>query len=100
MKNVYELTSKEKDKFKEQFNETSFAKTNNQLRLLTLLAAMAGVVVSGTMAFLVEDGYKIQETLSIIKGGTAFSFAIFIILTLYGSISFNRWLKIKHKIDY
>lgn len=100
MKNVYELSSDDKSKFRKEFNKLSFTKDVNIVRGPALFIAMFGAFFMGVCDGLAEDGVISQSIVSLVDSITILSGMLFVALEVYLDIAFTRWMKIKHKVEY
>ena len=102
MKNIYELNKEEKNKLREEFNKLPYTKRINKPRFITLLTTILGCFLTGVTDGISEDTLNINlKTISnTIMDISILSLISFIILTIILEISFIRWMKIKHKIEY
>ena len=101
MKNLYELTSKEKDTYRDEFNKLPFTKKINKERFPAILLAFFGILTCGFLDGLMEDsGYKLQDITDTIGFISILSLVTFVALSIYLHFSFIRWMKIKHDIEY
>ena len=101
MKNIYELTSKEKDSYRSEFNKLESTKKINKKRFLSLSLLFFGGIVIGIFECLIAEGYTFLEEYTIYA--IIITIAVFIDYLFYeinSRISFARWLKIKHSIEY
>ena len=100
MKNIYELDSKDKGKFREEFNKLKFAKDINIFRAITLFTTLFCFFTSTMLMCLeLESG----EAIIIADFATnvgILSILVYAVLDIYLNVSFVRWIKIKHKIEY
>ena len=100
MKNIYELSKQDKDKYRDEFNKLKFTKDVNIIRAPSLFIAIVAAFTSGFLSGLAEDVAKLQ-TWSDYAGMVAIlALILFSILEVYLNISFIRWMKIKHNIEY
>lgn len=100
MKNIYEITQKDKDKYREEFNKLKFTKNINATRGPALCISIIGMIIICAMCFVMNKTANVQAYLIIVEFITGIAIATFIILQIYLSISFVRWMKIKHNIEY
>lgn len=101
MKNIYELSTKEKDKYRDEFNKLESTKKINKKRFISLVVLFFGGLVVCILECLIEDGNKFLENFDDIAiFFTAITFLEFSFYEVYSRISFIRWLKIKYNIEY
>lgn len=101
MKNFYELSTKDKDKYREEFNKLKFTKDINVGRGSSLFLVIAGMIVSGFLSVIAEEeGIDLKGLIDIIDMVWMLSLGIFVILEIYCNITFKRWMKIKHNVEY
>ncbi len=100
MKNIYEITQKDKDKYREQFNKLKFTKNINSTRGPALCISIIGMILICAISFVMNKGVDLKGYLSVVEFITGVAIATFIILQAYLSIAFVRWMKIKHNIEY
>jgi hypothetical protein len=100
MKNIYELEVEEKNKFRGEFNKLKFTKDVNVVRGPALFIAMFGMIACGILTGMIEDGVNLQVIYDIVQPIVYLAFVVFVLLEIYLNISFKRWMKIKHKIEY
>ena len=100
MKNIYELSTKDKDKYRGEFNKLEFTKKINVVRGPALFLAIFALICSGILSGLADEGYKLQAWVEFVDTIGIIALAIFAILHVYLNIAFIRWMKIKHDIEY
>lgn len=98
MKTYYDLTSKEKGKYIDEFKKTPGGK--NLFETRAVLIILTAIIYIGVMALSI---YAEESSIAINKMGAIEDFAGFmIILTIlystYFNINFTSWLKNKHDI--
>ena len=100
MKNIYELSTKEKDKYRGEFNKLNFTKDVNVVRGPSLFITIFAFIASGILSGLVDDGLKLQAWVDLVDTIGVIALGLFAILTIYLNIAFTRWMKIKHDVEY
>lgn len=100
MKNIYELSSDEKNKLRKKFNKLSFTKDINLFRAPALFASLFGIIFIPIAGELFKSIEHIELILNIASTITILSIILYAILEIYLNISFLRWLKIKNDIEY
>lgn len=101
MKNIYELTAEEKDKYKDEFNKLEFTKKINTKRFSSLLIIFLSLTASVILGGLIEDGNTFLTDFQVIAFFIAgISIITYTLAELTYRISFVRYIKIKHKIEY
>lgn len=100
MKNFYELSTEEKDKYRREFNKLKFTKDVNVVRGPSLFIAIVSIISSGIFSSLVDEGLKLQTLVDTIDTVGIIMLGVFAILEVYLNISFKRWMKIKHNVEY
>lgn len=100
MKNIYELSTQDKDKYRDDFNKLKFTKDINVVRGPSLFIAFVAFFASGILSGLIDDGMKLQTWLDFVDTIGMIAFCLFVILEVYLDISFKRWMKIKHDVEY
>ena len=100
MKNIYELSTQDKDKYRGEFNKLNFTKDVNVVRGPSLFITIFAFIASGILSGLVDDGLKLQAWVDIADTVGVIALVIFTVLTIYLNISFTRWMKIKHDVEY
>mgnify|MGYP004531018601 CR=1 FL=1 len=100
MKNIYEMPTKDKDKYRGEFNKLDFAKKINGVRRPALFFVIVALCCSGILSGLVDEGIKLQAWVDFVDTIGIISLAVFAALHIYLNISFIRWMKIKHDIEY
>lgn len=100
MKNIYELDSKDKEKFREEFNKLKFAKDINIFRRITLFSTLVCFVTSTILMCLELESGKAIILADFSTNVGILSIVVYAILDTYLNFSFVRWMKIKHKIEY
>jgi len=101
MKNIYELKREEKDKYREEFNNLKFTKDINVMRGPALFISFLGFLGAGFIDGLISEGEKINQTLvNGVWGIAILACIVFVILEVYLKITFTRWMKIKHDVEY
>ena len=99
-KNFYELSSEEKSKFKDEFNKLKFTKNVNAVRAPSLFVAIFGSFLSGILSNLANEGVKIPGWFVYLDYICFIAIVLFILLEVYFNITFMRWMKIKHDVEY
>lgn len=106
MKNIYELDSKEWQKYKEEFNKTNFKKYTFKMiafscAILMIVSSLFFVIGAVSIVKTAEDSETINYV-PIFVSFIAFSVSLMSIggLIYIEYIHFARWLKIKHNIEY
>lgn len=100
MKNIYELSTQEKDKYRGEFNKLNFTKDVNIVRGPALFITIFTIIASGILQGLVDDGMKLQTWVDLTETVGVIALGVFAILTIYLNIAFTRWMKIKHDVEY
>ena len=101
MKNIYEMSIEEKNKHRREFNQLSFTKDINKVRLPLLLLAFFGALVSGILSGMTNDSsFNFTHIIQILDGLVIIAILLFSVSSVYLNICFYRWLKIKHDILY
>ena len=100
MKNIYELSKQDKDKYRDEFNKLKFTKDVNIVRGPSFFVAIAAAFASGCLSGIAEEVAKLQIWSDYTGIISLSAFILFSILELYLNISFIRWMKIKHNIEY
>lgn len=100
MKNIYELEVEEKNKLRGEFNKLKFTKDINVVRGPAFLIVIFGVIACGILTGMIEDGVNLQVIYDIVQPIVYLAFVVFVLLEIYLNISFKRWMKIKHEIEY
>ena len=101
MKNIYELSTKEIDNYCDEFNKLESTKKINRSRFSSLLLALIFGIATVFLGAFSEDRYKnLDDYASYTLTLAIICLVIFIFYEVYSRISFTRWLKIKHNIEY
>lgn len=100
MKNIYELSAQEKDKYRGEFNKLDFTKDVNVVRYPSLFITIFAFIASGILSELVADGLKLHVFSGLADTIGVIALGLFAILTIYLNIAFIRWMKIKHNVEY
>ena len=100
MKNIYELRSEEKGKFREEFNKLKFTKDVNLVRGSALFISIFGALILGILTGLGEENINVEKYINMCEYILTLAVIIFIITEVYLNITFMRWMKIKHNIEY
>ena len=100
MKNIYELSTKDKDRYRGEFNKLTFTKDINIVRGPALFITIFTIIASGILQGFVDDGMKLQTWVDLTETVGVIALVVFAILTIYLNIAFTRWMKIKHDIEY
>ena len=100
MKNIYELSTQDKDKYRGEFNNLKFTKDINALKGPSLFVAIAALIGSGILSSLVEEGLKFQTWVNYTDTIGIIALILFSVMEIYLKVSFMRWMKIKHNIEY
>lgn len=100
MKNIYELSTDEKDKYRKEFNKLRFTKDVHLVMkpamLLSFLLLLTSVVLSG----LVEENLNLQVYEKLANDLGIVLLLLFVVLSIYLNITFMRWMKLKHDVEY
>ena len=107
MKNIYELSKQDKNKYREEFNKLKFTKDLKSEIILAFFIGIFALIISIILPGLLDNGLKHQEWLDFIDYIVwlfdtfgLIALGLFCILTLYLNIIFIRWMKIKHNVEY
>ncbi len=100
MNNFYELSTKDKDMYRGEFNKLKFTKDVNVIRWPALLCSIFGAVIAGILDGLVDEGINLQPWVNMVDIVVIIAIAVFFVLEIYLNICFMRWMKIKHKVEY
>ena len=101
MKNIYEMTTKERDGYRDEFNKLEYAKKLNKNRFISLMLVFLFALAAGILDGLKDEGYKFLSDYSEMSLFIAFiSFVTFLFYEINSRISFARWLKLKHNVEY
>ncbi len=100
MKNFYELSNENKSEYMKEFNKLEYVKNINSYRAPSLIVLFIGAIALGILEAIIEEGTNLQGAFDIVATITGFAFFLFTYASIKLSVSFIRWLKIKHKVDY
>lgn len=100
MKNIYELSTKDKDKYRDEFNKLKFTRDINIVRGPSLFIFITAIIASGILSGLVDDGMKLQAWVDFVSTVGIIALGLFAILEIYLNIAFIRWMKIKYDVEY
>ena len=100
MKNIYELDSKDKDKFREEFNKLKFTKDINIFRGITLFSTLLCFIASTILMCLEIESGKAILLADFSTNVGIFSVIVYAVLDTYLNFAFLRWMKIKYNIEY
>jgi len=103
MKIAYELTKKEKEKYRKEYSELETSKSLKSEIFTFLVVSLAAFFAFGFTSALIEEGEKgaILGEIYNISACVAIVAAIsFFASYLYDEIRFMRWLTLKHKVKY
>ena len=100
MKNIYELSTQDKDKYRGEFNKLKFTRDINIVRGPSLFIFITAMIASGILSGLVDDGMKLQTWVNFVEIAGIIAIGLFAVCEVYLNIAFIRWMKIKHDIEY
>lgn len=100
MKNFYELKPGEKRKYRKEFNKLVFTKDVNSVRGPLLFMAIMFGILTGLFAGISGEFPKLESWGTFVESITILSILLYVVLDIYLNISFKRWMKIKHKVQY
>ena len=101
MKNYYELTEQEHQKFIKEYNKTEYCKKINNIRLITAMLLIFGTIGYYIIYFIAEEEkLNVTDLLIWMEFLGIILLAIFIIYTIILVITRMRYLRIKHNIEF
>ena len=101
MKNIYELPTLEKEKYRDEFGKLLFTKKINKWRIITFVLTALLIIISTILSNIMEDdGSNFVSVIQILNVGAIVSAGVFATATVYLNNCFKRWLKVKYEIQY
>ena len=98
MKTYYDLTSKEKGNYIDEFKKTPGGKSLFETRaFLIILTAIIYIVVI-VLSIYAEETNKLLDKIDLIEKYATFMIVMTILYSTYFNINFTSWLKNKHDI--
>lgn len=98
MKTYYDLTSKEKGKYIDEFKKTPGGKSLFETRAILII--LTAIIYIGVMALSIyeEEAKIVISEIETIENFAGFMIVLTIVYSTYFNINFTAWLKNKHEI--
>lgn len=100
MKNIYELSQQDKNKYRDEFNKLEYAKRLYKPRVVSAIIVALSFFGYSFMEIIQEEGANFGEWKSFVFSIGVLSIISFIIYQVIYNVSFYRWMKIKKNIEY
>ena len=103
-KSVYELSKKEIADYVNEYNKTEFAskfvKTKKESGVILVIVLIILFVLAGIATFSGKPDTELTSSNGVLEIFFWISFIFYFVSTIVLKLTFYRWLKIKHKIEY
>ena len=100
MKNIYELSQKDKNKYRDEFNKLEYAKRLYKPRVVSAIVVAISFFGYNFLEIMKEEGVDFGEWSEFIFSICVLSILCFCTYQIIYNVSFYRWMKIKKNIEY
>ena len=101
MKNLYELSQKDKNKYRDEFNKLDYAKRLYMPRVVSAIVVAISIFGYNFMEIMKEEeSINFGEFPEFLFSIGVFAIISFLIYQIIYNVSFYRWMKIKKDIEY